>query len=67
MTIHNIAEEKKICRYCLQTFRITEKLKCDIKDCLKINGKQTIKMSKKGESTKFWKKNKITIHDLRRC
>ena len=36
------------------------------KDCLKINGKQTIKMPKKGEYVKFknFEKNIITIHDL---
>ena len=38
---------KYFCRYSLQAFRTTEKLKCHIKDCFKINGKQTIKMSKK--------------------
>ena len=38
---------KHFCRYCLQAFRTGEKLKCHIKDCPKINGKQTIKMPKK--------------------
>ena len=33
---------KHFCRYCLQAFRTVEKLKCRIKDCFKINGKQTI-------------------------
>ena len=44
---------KHFCCYCLHAF-ITEKiLKRHIKDCLKINGKQTIKMPKKGEYVKF--------------
>ena len=37
----------------MQAFRTVEKLKCHIKDCSKINGKQTIKMSKKGEYIQF--------------
>ena len=41
----------------LQAFKTEEQLKYHIKDCFKINGKQTIKMPKKGEY--------ITIHDLR--
>ena len=44
---------KHFCRYCLQAFRTAEKLKCHIKDCFKINGKQTINMPKKGEYIKF--------------
>ena len=40
---------KYFCHYCLQAFKTVEKLKCHIKDCLKINGKQTIKMPKKCE------------------
>ena len=58
---------KHFCSYCLHIFIIEEILKRHIKDCFKINGKQTIKMSKKGEYVKFKKfgqKNKITIHDL---
>ena len=42
---------KHFCRYCLQGFRIAEKLKCHTKD--EINGKQTIKMPKKVEYIKF--------------
>ena len=38
---------KHFCRYCLQPFRTSEKLKCHIKDSFKINGKKTIKMPKK--------------------
>ena len=44
---------KCFCHYCLQAFKTVEKLKCHIKDCLKINGKQTIKMSKKCEYITF--------------
>lgn len=35
------------CCYCLKAFRTSEKLRCHIKYCLKINGKQRIKMQKK--------------------
>ena len=38
---------------CLQAFRTAEKLECHTKDCFKINGKQNIKMSKKGKYIKF--------------
>ena len=44
---------KHFCRYCLQAFRITALLKCHIKYCFKINGKQKIKMPKKGEYVRF--------------
>ena len=44
---------KHFCRYCLEAFRTAEKLKCDINNCLKINGKQSFKMSKMGEYIKF--------------
>ena len=40
---------KHFCRYCLHAFITEEILKRHIKDCFKINGKQTIKMSRKGE------------------
>ena len=46
---------KHFCRYCLHAFITEEILKCHIKDCFKINGKQTIKMPKKGEYVKFKK------------
>ena len=36
-----------------QAFKTAEKSKCQIKDCFKINDKQTIKMTKKGEYIKF--------------
>ena len=35
---------KHFCRYCLQAFRIAKTMKCCMKDCFKINGKQNIKM-----------------------
>ena len=50
-TLHH--GRKHFCRYCLQAFRTAEKLKCHIKDCFKINGKETIKMPAKGEYIKF--------------
>ena len=39
---------KHFCRYCLQAFSTEEILKCHIKDCFKINGKQRIIIRKKG-------------------
>ena len=44
---------KHFCRYCLQTFSAEEISKSQIKDCFKINGKQRIVMSKKGEFVKL--------------
>ena len=44
---------KHFCCYCLHAFITEEILKCHIKDCFKINGKQTIKMPKKVEYLKF--------------
>ena len=44
---------KHFCRYCLQAFRTVEKLKCHIKHCFEINGKQTIKISRKGKYNKL--------------
>ena len=38
---------KHFCRYCLQAFRTTENWRCHIKDCFKINAKQSIKMTKR--------------------
>ena len=43
---------KHFCRYRLQAFREAEKLKCHIKDCFNVNGKQTIEISKKDEYIK---------------
>ena len=37
------------CRYYLQVFSTTEILKCHVNDCVKINGKQRIRIPKKGE------------------
>ena len=65
---HTLPRRKHFCRYCLQSFKTKEILKCHIKDCGITNGKQRIKMPKKGEYIRFYKnlikKNKITIHDL---
>ena len=47
-----IVKENIFCRYCLYGF-ITKKFTASIKDCFKINGKQTIKTPKKGEYVKF--------------
>ena len=44
---------KHFCCYCWQDFSSREILKCHINDYFKINGKQTIKMSKKGEYIRF--------------
>ena len=42
---HSLHRERKhFCCYCLHFFIIEEMLKRHIKDSLKINGKQTIKM-----------------------
>ena len=65
--IYYIVEKKRFCHYCLHVvivFIREEFLRSHIKDYFKINGKQTIKMSKKGENVKYSKKNKIIIHDL---
>ena len=40
---------KHFCCYCLHAFITEEVLKCHIKDCFNINGKQTIKMPKNGK------------------
>ena len=50
-TLHRI--KKHFCRYCLQAFSTEKLLKYHIKHCFKINGKQKIKMPKKGEYVKF--------------
>ena len=44
---------KHSCCFCLHAFVTEEILKRHIKDCFRINGKQTIKMPKKGEHVKF--------------
>ena len=51
---------KYFCRYCLHAFIREEILGCHIKDCFKINVKQTITLHKKCEYVKFktFEKNK---------
>ena len=44
---------KHFYRCCSQASRTAKKLKCHIKDCFKINGKQIIKLPKKIEYIKF--------------
>ena len=44
---------KYFCRYFLQVFTTEEILKCHIKDCFQINGKQRTIMPKKSEDVKF--------------
>ena len=44
---------KHFCRYCLHVSIPEEILKRHIKDCCKVNGKQTIKIPKKGEYINF--------------
>ena len=48
--------KKHFCPYCLQAFSTEEILKCYIKDCFKINGRQKIIRANKGKYVKF-KKN----------
>ena len=44
---------KHFCRFCFHAFIMEENLKRHINDCCEINGKQVIKMPKKGEYVKF--------------
>ena len=53
MIIHYIMEDNIFFRYCLHAFITKEILKPHIKDCFKINRKQTIKITKKSEYVKF--------------
>ena len=59
MIIHYTVEENifTVVAYKLKVMKCTESteeiLKCHIKDCFKINGKQRIKMPKKGEYVKL--------------
>ena len=46
-------ERKHFCHYYLQAFSTEEILKCHVKDCFKINGKQRIKKPKKSEYVRF--------------
>ena len=52
--------------YCLQFLSAAQILERHNNDCFEINGKQKIKMARKGETGKSKKylKNKSTIHDL---
>ena len=53
MSDHTIHHGNIFCHYCLQAFWTAEKLKCHLKDYFKSNGKQIIKMLKKGKYAKF--------------
>ena len=44
---------KHLIRYCSQAFSTAKILKSHFNDCFKINGKQMIKMAKKGEYVTF--------------
>ena len=44
---------KDCCRYCFQAFSTAEILKSHVNDCLKTNGKQMIKIRKKGKYVRF--------------
>ena len=52
---------KHFCCYCLHAFITEEILKCHIKNCLKLNGKQKIKIPKKGDHLYNHHKS---VHDL---
>ena len=54
MYYHTLHHRKNIffC-YCFQAFSTEETLKCQIKNCFKINGKQRIVMLKRVEYVKF--------------
>ena len=64
---HSLHHRRKhSCCYCLQAFSTEEILKRHIKDYLKINGKQRIAMSEKGEYVKFknYERNEFTGYNL---
>ena len=65
MIIHYIVEGNLFCHY-LQAFSAEEILKRHIKDCFKINGKQEIKMPKKGQHINFknFDRKTMAIFDL---
>ena len=46
-------ERKHFCQYCLQAFSTEKILECYVQDCFEINGKQMIKIPKKGEYVIF--------------
>ena len=45
---------KHFCCYCLQNVNTEQTLKCNVKDCFKINGKQRTKLPRKGEYMKVY-------------
>ena len=61
--ILHLRKKKHFCRFCLQSFRTEEILKCHIKDCLKINDKPKNEIHEKVNmlNSKIMKKNKVTI------
>ena len=61
---HSLHRRRKhFCHYCLYAFITEEVLQRHIKDCFKIDGKQTIKRPKKSENVKFKKfERKKNLH-----
>ena len=53
MIIHNIVEGNVFCCYCREALSTEEIIERHIKNYFKINGKQRIKMLKKGEYVGF--------------
>ena len=54
MNDHSLHRGKKhFCPYCVHAFITKEVVKRHIKDCFKINGKQTVKINEKIEHVKF--------------
>ena len=51
--IIHYCERKHFCFYCLQAFSTSTILKCHVKDCFKVNGKQMINFLKKAEYVRF--------------
>ena len=44
--LHTKSWKKTFCHYCLQGYRTAETLRCHMKYCFKISGKQRIKIPK---------------------
>ena len=64
MLIHCIVEESTFAIICFQVFSTEKILKCQVKDCFKINGKQMIKMpSPMSNDSHCYKFNLIEIRD----
>ena len=62
-TLH--LDRKHFCHYCLQYFTTAQILERHVNNSFEINGKQMMKMDKKGETVKFknyTRKIKIAIH-----